>query len=59
MDMVGAVLDYVLAEIMMDADEIGLMETTYGTEARAVDGIFLVIPGDGFQQSVLNDWGAE
>jgi chemotaxis protein CheC len=59
MDMTGAVLDYILAEIMMEADEIGLLETSYGTETHTVDGTFVVIPGDGFQHAALRKWGVE
>ena len=53
MDMTGAVLDYILAEIMMATDEVSLMQTTYGTEERKVDGTFVVIPSSAFQSAAL------
>lgn len=48
-DMTGAVLDYILAEIMMDSDEVDLLQTTYGTEHTKVDGTFIVIPSNEFR----------
>lgn len=48
-DMVGAVLDYILAEIMMETDEVDLIQTTYGTEATKVDGTFIVLPSNEFR----------
>lgn len=48
-DMTGAVLDYILAEIMMDTDEVDLLQTTYGTENTKVDGTFIVLPSNDFR----------
>lgn len=53
MDMTGAVLDYILAEIMMDEDQVDLLETVYGTEERKVDGTFVVIPSREFLEQAL------
>ena len=49
-DMVGAVLDYILAEIMMESDEVDLLQTRYGTEHAQVDGTFVVIPSNAFRE---------
>ncbi len=48
-DMIGALLDYILAEIMMETDEVDLLQTTYGTELTKVDGTFIVIPSNEFR----------
>lgn len=53
MDMTGAILDFILAEIMMEADEVDLLETTYGTNERKVDGTFIVIPSVHFREQAL------
>jgi chemotaxis protein CheC len=53
MDMTGAVLDYILAEIMMDTDKVDLLETRYGTSTRQVDGTFVVIPSADFREQTL------
>lgn len=52
-DMTGAILDYVLAEIMMDTDEVDLLQTKYGTDLTQVDGTFIVIPSDEFREQAF------
>ncbi len=52
-DMTGAVLDYILAEIMMDSDEVDLLQTTYGTDETQVDGTFVVIPSNEFREQAF------
>ncbi len=52
-DMTGAVLDYILAEIMMETDEVDLLQTTYGTELTKVDGTFIVIPSNEFRHQAF------
>jgi chemotaxis protein CheC len=44
MGMAGSVLDSVLAEIMMEADEVLVADTVFGTSDRQINGTFLVIP---------------
>ena len=44
MDMVGAILDSVLAEMLEQSDETYVMDTTFGTQDRQVTGKFLVAP---------------
>ena len=58
MDMTGAVLDYVLADLMMEEDDVDLLETVYGTEERKVDGTFMVIPSREFLDLALAKWEA-
>lgn len=43
-DMVGAILDIVLAEISAESDDVMLVETTFGTADKQIDGTFLVMP---------------
>ena len=52
-DMTGAVLDYILAEIMMETDEVDLLKTQYGTENTKVDGTFIVIPSKEFRDQAV------
>lgn len=54
-DMTGAVLDYILAEIMMETDEVDLLRTTYGTELTKVDGTFIVIPSNEFRAQAFEN----
>ncbi|MCH7799927.1 MAG: chemotaxis protein CheC [Chloroflexi bacterium] len=53
MDMVGAILDSITAEIMMEADEALVMETTFGTEDMQINGVFLALPSLELQNALL------
>ncbi len=44
MDMAGSILDSVLAEIMMETDEVLVADTIFGTSDRQINGTFLVMP---------------
>lgn len=44
MDMVGAILDVVLAELFLESDEVTLVETAFGTQDKQLDGTFLIMP---------------
>ena len=44
MDMAGAVIDAVIADIMVFSDEVVVVETEFGTDQRRVHGTFLVMP---------------
>ena len=44
MDMAGAVIDAVIADIMVFSNEVVVVETEFGTEERRVHGTFLVMP---------------
>ena len=56
-DMAGAVLDSIMAEIMMEADEALVMETTFGTEDMQIEGVFLALPSIDLQNALLENWG--
>lgn len=53
MDMVGAILDSITAEIMIEADEALVMETTFGTEDMQINGVFLALPSLELQNALL------
>ena len=44
MDMAGAIIDAVIADIMVFSDEVVVVETEFGTDQRRVRGTFLVMP---------------
>lgn len=56
MDMAGAVLDAITAEIMLEADEALVMETTFGTKDMQINGMFLVLPSPDLQNALLENW---
>lgn len=56
-DMAGAVLDSIMAEIMLEADEALVMETTFGTEDMQIEGVFLALPSIDLQNALLENWG--
>ena len=43
-DMAGSVIDAVLAQMMLDADDIMAVETKFGTADMEIEGAFLVLP---------------
>lgn len=53
MDMAGAVLDCILAQIMRQGNHVLIVETTFGTLNREVQGSFLVLPDDNLLKSLL------
>lgn len=59
MDMAGAILDAVLAEIMLDADEALVMQTSFGTDDMHINGTFLCLPSPGLQTALLENWSGE
>ncbi len=56
MDMAGAVLDVALSEIMLEADEACLVEATFGTQDKQVNGTFLVLPSPGLLKALSRQW---
>lgn len=56
LDMAGAILDAVLAEIMMEVDEALIVETKFGTDDRQINGMFLCMPSPGLQMALLESW---
>ena len=53
MDMAGSILDAALAEMMTDGDDALVMDTTFGTEDRQINGKFLVMPSLILQGSLI------
>lgn len=58
MDMAGAILDSILAEMMMDADEILMVETTFGTADNQIGGTFVAMPSAAMQNALIESWNA-
>ncbi len=44
MDMAGAILDVALSDIMQDSDDALVVETSFSTEDRQIEGTLLVMP---------------
>ncbi len=59
MDLTGAVLDYAIASLMMETDEVTLIEANYGTATVKVDGVFAVMPSPQLQAAVIDCWGVK
>lgn len=59
MDMVGAVLDVALGDIMQETDEALIVEATFGTRDRQINGTFLVMPSVSMQKALLEHWVAQ
>ena len=56
MDMAGAILDPILAEALMEADDALVVDTTFGTKDRQINGSFLVLPSPELQSVLLGRW---
>jgi len=52
-DMASAILDVALTPIMMEQDDVLVVQTTFGTTNRQMDGVFLVMPTMDFLRHVL------
>jgi len=59
MDMTGAILDYAIASLMMETDEVTMIEANYGTAEAKVDGVFAVMPSPELQGYVIDSWGVK
>lgn len=59
MDLTGAVLDYAIASLMMETDEVTLIEANYGTDTVKVDGVFAVMPSPRLQALLIDSWGVK
>ena len=57
MDMTGAILDYAIASLMMETDEVTMIEANYGTAEKMVDGVFAVMPSPELQGTIMDVWG--
>ena len=53
MDMVGAILDVALIDVMMDRDEMFAMEAIFATKERDIRGMLLVLPTAEFMDIMI------
>ncbi|MEE8421240.1 MAG: chemotaxis protein CheC [Dehalococcoidia bacterium] len=53
MDMAGALLDVVTADILLTQDETYLAETTFMTGDREISGVFFVMPSEDLRDALL------
>lgn len=58
-DMAGAILDPILAHVMIDMDEALVVETVFGTDNRQINGTFLCMPSPELQTALLEHWRGE
>ena len=58
-DMVGAVIDAAVADIMADSDDILVVETRFGTANQQIRGIFLVLPNPRLKEVLLDRWASQ
>ena len=56
MDMVGAIMDVALAELLADANDLTLVETTFGTPDQQINGTFLVMPSPVLMKTLVRHW---
>ncbi|HXF51646.1 MAG TPA: chemotaxis protein CheC [Dehalococcoidia bacterium] len=56
MDMAGALLDIVAADILLTQDEAFVAEATFHTADREIAGMFFVIPSEGLVNALVQ-WG--
>jgi chemotaxis protein CheC len=56
-DMAGALLDIVVADILLTQDEAFVAETTFHTSDRDISGMFFVMPSEGLLKALL-EWDA-
>ena len=53
MDMAGALLDVVSADILLTQDKTYLAETTFSTSDREISGVFFVMPSEELRDALL------
>ena len=53
MDMAGALLDVVSADILLTQDDTYLAETTFAAEDREISGVFFVMPSEELRDALL------
>lgn len=58
MDMAGALLDIIAADVLLTQDEAYIAETTFRTSDQRMSGVFFVIPGDSLMQALEQSAGA-
>lgn len=55
-DMAGAIANTVLAQVLVDTDEIIITETSFGTRERQIGGSFFVMPSPALLETLLQHW---
>lgn len=58
MDMAGAILDAVLADILRESDDVLMVETKFGVQDQEISGLFLVMPSPDLLRVLLDHWTA-
>jgi chemotaxis protein CheC len=53
-DTASTILGVALTHIMMEQDEVLVVQTSFGTANRQIDGAFLVMPTTAFLRAILN-----
>lgn len=54
-DMAGSVIDAILAQMMLDADDVMAVETRFGTVDMDINGAFLVLPSSALVELALHE----
>ncbi len=54
-DMAGAVIDAILAHMMLEEDDVMAVETKFGTEDMEIEGAFLVLPSNALVEIALQE----
>lgn len=57
-DMAGAVIDAILAQMMLEADDVMAVETRFGTADMEIKGAFLVLPSSGLVDLAVDERSA-
>ena len=57
-DMVGAIIDAALADLLLYSDEIVVVTACFGTEGQQIDGNFLVLPSPEVIDSIARTHGS-
>ena len=52
-DMAGALLDVITADILLTADDTYLVETTFAVEGQEISGVFFVIPSEDLLSALI------
>lgn len=56
MDMVGAILDVAVSQIIQETEEACIVETKYGTHNQQINGTFLVMPSPNLLRVLSQHW---
>ncbi len=56
MDMAAAVIDAAVADLMVYADDVLVVDTRFGTADKQIRGVFLVLPNPELKAVLLDKW---